>query len=1189
MKRNVIRVLAFLTALCMLLASAAAETVYVQPNGVVSGDIAAKGKFYTDYSSLQEVYDAAQELNLRLAEEGQVLLWNENGALPLRPDENKVTLFGIASVDFVPGGGGSGSVVQVDFTEKYDWVRGLQSQGFKVNPKTISVYQKVIAAGGHTAQRYPEPSMALYTPSVTSTYRSYGDAAIVCFSRYGSENGDTATNNAEGHANPNDTYLQLQDNEKALIQHVKQSFSKVIVVLNSSYVMQIPELTAGKDSEYGVDAILWVGGVGQVGTVAAAEILTGAVNPSGKLPDTWPADLRKAPGFTNFSDMSQNFNEDGTRMDAYLYESSGNKTPFAVVEYREDIYMGYRFYETIAADMNAAEAGSGDAWLAENVTFPFGYGLSYTTFEWELAEEAETKAIDAANQQIAISVKVTNTGDKAGKDVVEIYAAAPYTNGGIEKAAANLVGFGKTRLLQPGESDVVTVTFVAQDMASFDWQDKNNNGFTGYELEKGDYVISARRDAHNVALTETYTIGEDILCETDYTTGREIKPLFVDDFTTVRDEMVEHLATRADGALAQPAAATRLDRTLEDWEASVLYAEEIYRPYNDEPGQPWYVEAVPETWDQEQPTTVTLGDLSGVLYNESKIVDGQVIPGEMDEGTRMWEEYMNSLSWEQMEAYVKGTMGVSGSDGPVQFGKERATSYVSNPICAATWNEKLLAEQGVMYGNEAIFLGISGWHGGGLDTHRNPFNGRNFEYYSEDGVLAGVLGAAVCRGVTSKGIMAYYKHFVCNDQEFYRANYGGVVTLVTEQALREIYLKPFEMVVKAGSLGLMTSFNRIGYVVNSDNWAVHEDLLRGEWDFNGATITDAWAKAYVSLDLMVRAGDDFVLGGSDSFTDAYFSPAVWSREDKGVLVAADEDEFAAGTQSVLSPTHYYAVRRSAQRCIFNQVNSNKMKNNLENVQMTATLLYGAPNTAVAQTDETQDFSITPLEELPAGLAINGSVISYAAVDGEYLPVGEYIIPIQIQCDTWVNTTGTLRLIVAIPIDFNGETTLGGDTAEDPLAVLKAGEAYEGVFTPSSLYNYHNMIVENRNFYCVSSWYEAAAHGGPYIRSEDVTAADLLCYPAEDAETAHEQHFTYTGDLPEGMELAEVENLVTGFGGGQYNVVTEYKLTGTPTAPGAYTFTIRMEIPYATKMWGAYLVARSTGVWVLERTVTLVVE
>ncbi len=1174
------------------LASANAETETIEEQlvpvtGVVSGDLDAKGRFYTNYSSLQETYDAAQELNLQLACEGQVLLKNEGGALPLAPDEKRVTLFGIASVDLVAGGGGSGAVVQVGFTPAYSWKTGLEAEGFAVNPKTLAVYESVIAAGGQSAQRFTNPGVEIFSKSVTSTYKGYSDVAIVCFSRFGSENGDLSTNNVEGHANPDDHYLQLDDNELALIKHVKQYFGKVIVMINSSYVMQIPELNEPKTADnYGVDAILWVGGVGQVGTLAAAKILKGDVNPSGRLPDTWPADLTKAPGFTNFSDMTQNKNEDGTRMDAFLYTAEGEKTPFATVEYREGIYMGYRYYETIAADMNAANPGSGDTWFAENMLYPFGYGLSYTSFDWELAGISADRTITAANQTITAKVRVTNTGAVAGKDVVELYATAPYTKGGIEKAAANLVGFAKTKLLQPGESDVVTISFVAQDMASFDWNDANGNGFEGYELESGDYIISARRDAHDTVLQETFTIAEGILCRQDYVSGNEIVPVFVDDYATVRDSLTDHMISRANG-ITQPAPATKEDRTLEDWEAAMLFAQEIYRPYNDEEGQPWYVapDGIPANWNQNQPSDVKLSDLSGLVYNEARIVDGKVIPGEQDEATVMWDAYMNSLTWEEMEAYVKGQMGTGGADGPVQFGKEKATSYVSSPVVAATFNIDLAADQGEMYGTEAIFLGLSGWHGGGLNTHRNPFNGRNFEYYSEDGFLAGAMGAAVTKGVTSKGVMSYYKHFACNDQEFYRANYGGVCTFLTEQALREIYLKPFEMVIKAGSLGLMTSFNRIGHVVNSDNWAMHEDLLREEWGFHGATITDAWAKAYVSLDLMVRAGDDFVLGGAADFTDAYFSPAVWSEEDRTVKVAASEDEFNAGEMTALSNTHYYAVRKSAQRCLYNVANSMKMKNNMGDTQLTALVYYGQPNSATAVNTVTSDYTMAPAEEPPAGLSIDGKQVNYAAVDDVWLPVGEYVIPIDIQCDTWISVPGTLVVTVADPIDFNGETII-----DSHVATLKAGEAYEGVFTPAPLFAYHNTLVQGRNFNCVSSWYEAASHGGAYIRSEDVTAADILCYPAEDAEVAHEQHFSYTGDLPEGMSLTEAENLVTGLGGGKYMVVTEYLLSGTPVTPGTYTLTIRMEIPYATRMWGVYLVARGgQGVWVVEKEVTITVE
>ncbi len=1008
----------------------------------------------------------------------------------------------------------------------------------------------------------------------------YNDAAIVVLHRWGTENKDLKTNNADGHSDADDTELDLQDNEIALIKHAKTYFDKVIVIINSSNTMSLGELAEPKtDGNLGVDGILWVGGVGQVGTYAAGTILSGETNPSGRTVDTWWTDVKKDPSFTNVSDMTQNKDASGNRGSAFFTEN-GKDTVFATVEYREDIYMGYRYTETGYADMEAAEAGSGESWYADTVAYPFGYGLSYTDFKWQLAGISKSRTISSATQTITMKIKVTNTGRVAGKDVVEVYYSAPYTAGGIEKAAVNLAGFAKTKLLQPGKSEIVTVQFVAQDMASFDWNDANGNGFAGYELEAGEYVISARNSAHGDVISEKFDIAETIKCTTDYTTGNEITPVFATDgdYTTVRDSLLNNLLSRADG-MSRPAAETAEELELADWEAATLYAQETYTPVNDEAGQPWYTSSVPSTWTQGAASDVTQSDLSGVKYIENKIVDGKVEATADDEGTGLWEEYMNSLSWDKLVAVVANTdeVNYSGSDGPVQF--SGGTCWSTSPVSAATWNVELLAEQGEMYGTEAIFAGKTGWHGGGLNTHRSPFNGRNFEYYSEDGVLAGIMGAAVVKGVTSKGVVSYYKHFFGNDQEYKRAEYGGVATFATEQAFREIYMKPFEYIVKAGTNGLMTSFNRVGYIVNSNNWAVHETLLRDEWGFTGATITDMWAKNYVSLDLMARAGDDIVLGGSESFTDTYFSDSRWNAAANCAEVEDEDGNW------VLSPTEYYAIRKSAQRVLYAYVNSNAMKNNATDMKITADLYYGLDNSALIVCEDTNDLTISLAdgETLPAGITIDGSVISYAAIDSTYVAEGEYTVKVNVSCDNWVTTSATLTIRVNSPISLDGSDINGGNTAEDPLVTLKTGTAYEATFG-TNYYTDHK-VISNRMYV---NWYYSTAHGN-FNRDEDKSAADIVTHPADEAEVKHEFGYTYEGNLPEGMTLEEVTGLVTGVGGGQYECVIGYKLSGTPTTAGTYTFTVMLNVPYVTCFNNWLFTSFGAGDMKISKTVTVVVE
>ena len=449
---------------------------HVQAKKTTTGNLNAKGKFYADYLSLADEQEDAKDCVIAIAEEGDVLLKNENNALPLTSEEKSVTLLGMHTVNLVTAGGGSGSGTTGNNNIEYSTLeKAFQHAGYKVNPATINLYDKYTSLGIINN----ELPLNYYTPSVISSYHAYSGAAVLTFSRFGTENSDLKTHDVEDQANTDDHILMLDDNEKALVRHAKQYFDKVIVLINSSNIMEIPDLAQEKrDDNLGVDAILWVGGVGNNGTEAIGRILDGSVNPSGHTSDIWTKDFKKDPSWTNFAYNSQNYDESHNRMNAMLYDKDGKVTNFAQVEYREGIYSGYKFYETKAADLGG---NNGETWYRDNVLYPFGYGLSYTTFDWEWSGVKLEDSIDSGNQTITAKVKVTNTGAVAGKDVVQLYYSAPYIKGGIEKASTNLVNFAKTRLLKPGESDVVTIQFVAQDMASYDYNDANKNNFKGYE------------------------------------------------------------------------------------------------------------------------------------------------------------------------------------------------------------------------------------------------------------------------------------------------------------------------------------------------------------------------------------------------------------------------------------------------------------------------------------------------------------------------------------------------------------------------------------------------------------------------------------------------------------------------------------------------------------------------------------
>ncbi|MBQ4381414.1 MAG: glycoside hydrolase family 3 C-terminal domain-containing protein, partial [Oscillospiraceae bacterium] len=913
--------------------------------------------------------------------------------------DRRITLMGVASQDIVVSGGGSGSARQNNQSTSYNWNNAFEEEGFSVNPTIVAKYNNYKNNDGGYSGLHIEMPVSQLGDTETATYAAYRDAAVIVLYRWSTENSDLATYNAKGHSDPNDTELDLQDNEKDLIRHANKYFDKVIVLINSSYTMDVSEL-ADPDSDLCVDAILWVGGVGQVGCLEAVKILEGKVNPSGRLPDTWWANLKADPAFPNVSQMNQNAEGNG-RADAFFRSPQGAQTAFALVEYREGIYMGHRYYETVYDDLVAAgKQAEADKFYKETVAFPFGYGLSYTDFVWQLAGVSKNRTITTDKQYLTVQVAVTNVGSRAGKDVVELYNTAPYTKGGIEKASAALVGFAKTKELAPGETDIVTIRILAHDLASYDWNDKNGNGFEGYELEKGTYVLSARRNSHDVVLKVEFNCPADITCPIDLQSGNPVKNVFTDDdwtnFETVRDDYLENLISRENG-LTQPKPVSLADRTLSEAEYALLQSEEFYYPYMDNPDQPWYVAkgGIPENWTQATTAlsnaelTALRAKLPGVEYTEPKIVDGKVsfdhLTAQQKANNAIWDEYLNALTYDQLVSYyasAKGPLsgGLTGSDGPVTFGG--GADWPTCPISAATWNVELIEMQGEMLGTQAMLNGTTGWRGGGIDTHRTPFNGRCFEYYSEDGVLAAHIARAVDTGVTSKGIMCYWKHYFNNDQEYRRANFGGVSVFITEQAMREIYLKPFEAVIKNGTAGVMTSFNRLGFIVNSNNWASHQKLMRDEWGYKGGTVNDQWAKSYVSQDLMVRAGDTYLMGSWNGYVTTGLTWGKWDaaqRDGKGLPLVPDADAASQNVKdgTVPSETQYYVMRLAAVRDARNEVNSCVMKNNVSSMTFTATAYQGINNyKAVVESPDTTNFVISGYDS-----GVNISRLAKGSFDG----------------------------------------------------------------------------------------------------------------------------------------------------------------------------------------------------------------
>lgn len=1232
MSNKCYKVVSLLLVLCMLLGSVAVAETVVAPIGNTYGFADAGGMYYTDYMTLAEEQQIARELAVEVAGEGFVMLKNENNALPLQKNA-KVSLFGMHSVALIQSTSGSaGGSTGANGIPETTLPMAMESAGFHVNSKLVDLYTRHNALGT-TANELP---LSYYSEAAISTYKGFDDAAVIVFSRCGSEGGDKQVSGVADHSDPTDHELMLDDNEKALIKHVKEHYADkpIIVLINASNILQIPELAEPKaTSEYGVDAIFWVGNTGNNAIEAIGKILAGEVNPSGHTVEVWEKDFTKGPSYTNFGKQNQNVDENGNPMDAFFYYEDA-ATKYATIEYREGIYMGYKYYETAYDD--AAEADKEAAYA--NVLYPFGYGLSYTSFAWELVAE-EDLAIDNATRLMSMKVKVTNVGEVAGKDVVQVYANPPYTAGGIEKASANLVGFAKTDLLQPGESQTVTVEWVAQDMASYDWNDANGNGFIGYELEPGAYEITARRNAHDVVLAETYTIAEGFLCSTDYYTGSTIESLFVDDLTSVNDSLLSGMISRATG-LKQPEPASVEDRTIDADYLALIDAQYTYRSYMDQGYEPWYVneDGIPSTWTQAAARNegdvaeLSILDMTGVDF-ALDIVDGAVVQGD-DEGSRKWEVFMNQLTWEEIATLVRngggvealpvvGVEGAGASETPLQLAG--GTLWVCPPILAASFNIELAEEVGKMMGNEALFKGCSYWQGNAMNIHRSPLSGRNVEYYSQDGVHNGLFAAAVLKGITAKGVTCHIKHMMLNDQESYRDLNGGVFTWATEQVIREIYAKPFEYALKqGGATGVMGSFNRIGNINSQLNMAV-KNLVRVEWNNRAIFETDAWQGTYCPLDLMVRQGNNQVLGSGSALPVVDLEVGVWSADDNCVLVSD------GGEGTFASQTHYAAVRKSAQEILWNYSNSSAIKNGYTTLEPCVLEFdsYAAQSMPIAFGDiDYQTLSLAEGAEIPAGITIEGGVVT---ADGS-LAEGEWTIPVILSgIDGYISMDASIviRIVDAIhvsatelkvgqPADITVEApyyTYGSQVQVSDVFVntmahadgtpMPAGEM-EGWGGKQVLPGTGDSVGGSRT---ILNWYwvdKNQVQGNGYDGLGAISFADSQSTDTRYIEMAdiaagkYYQAYTleYRVSEEDAAKLAEygltAEKVIVPYTGYQniaFDINAGLKIVGVPTKTGEVEITITLQVPLASGFGGRFpnnIHVASPVVTEVSRTVTLVI-
>ena len=810
----------------------------------------------------EETSAKATQLVNEITAEGVVLAKDEDNVLPVASG-SKLNVFGWSSTNPCYGGTGSGALNTA--YPVTDLLTGLHDAGIETNEELSKFYTDYKAdrpSVGMVEQDWtlPEPNVNLYTDEMMENAKAFSDTAMVVITRVGGEGADLPTDMASvvdgswirrvaqaygserGTAYYNGTYddslnegndwdkgdhfLQLSNREEDLLNLVTSNFDNVILVYNGANAFQMDFL---KDYPQ-IKGVLLCPGTGQSGFEGFGKVVSGEVNPSGRTADTYVSDLTAAPWWNNFGDFKYTNTED-LNSDASFFDPEGATPSF--VNYVEGIYVGYKFYET-AADEGLIN-------YDDEVVFPFGYGLSYTSFTKEMS------SITSDGTNLNFTVTVTNTGSAAGKDVVEIYSNPPYTNGGIEKSTANLLDFAKTNELAPGESQTMEFSIPVEDLASYDYQ---TNGC--YVLEAGDYIISANNDSHNVADSKTYTVASDIVYnESNKRSSDAVAATNEFDFA---EGEVTYLS-RADGfANYAEATAAPANYEMSDADKAVFYNAHSYT----ESGYEADDDANAEDITTGAKNGLKLVELRGVDYNDPK-----------------WDDLLDQMTIDEMQQ----TIGFGGyqtaavtsiekvrtndCDGPASINNNftgvGSVGFPAATLIGMTWSKELAHAFGDSIGEMANEMDTSGWYGPAMNIHRTAFAGRNFEYYSEDGVLSGVMASNAIKGAQEHGVYAYMKHFALNDQEGNRTSM--VATWSNEQAIREIYLRPFEMSVKdADSHAVMSSFNYIGNCWAGGCSQLLKNVLRGEWGFVGFVETDYFGVyGYMTADQGVRNGSDLML------------------------------------------------------------------------------------------------------------------------------------------------------------------------------------------------------------------------------------------------------------------------------------------------------------------------------------------
>ena len=748
----------------------------------------------TDSKEAVVARENGEKIAEKISDEGIVLLKNEEQSLPLK--DKKINVFGLSALDLRYGGGGSGGS---DTSRAVNLFAGLENAGIEYNSELHDFYTKIaedtkgsngnetgivqVVKGMLNKKDIDEPTIDYLTKDTISQAQSFSDNALIVIASDGTEASDLTA-----------TQLKLTKNKRALIEKVCENFENVTIVVNAGNSIEL-----GFVNEYpSIKSVLWIGTPGPYGAQSLGRILAGELNPSGRLTDTYAYDSKTAPASVNFGD--------------YKYDNLDK----SFINYQEGIYVGYRYYETYYQ-------GDEEGYQA-TVQFPYGYGLSYTNFDWKVVDKQLSK------DKMTFYVEVTNTGEKAGKEVLQAYYSAPYIQGGLEKSAIELGAYEKTKLLQPGEKQTIELSFDTRDMASYDMKEKQ-----AYVLDAGKYTIKLAKNVHEPVESFEFNLDETMVYKKDQDTGTEYR----NQFDIAKGEM------------------TYLSR--EDWEKTYPSKKDL-----DYTAPEYVLDALtekPKPSTEKMPESgadhgLKLEELKGLKYNDKK-----------------WEQFLDQLTIDEMKSYVTHgayatkeieRLGIPKTilmDGPAGFSfffkKIEAAAYPTEVVVASTWNDDLAYEMGEAVGQEARAYGIQGWYAPGMNLHRTAQGGRNFEYFSEDPLLSGKIAASMIKGAQDQGIIVFMKHFAMNDQETNARS--GILVWSNEQAIRELYLKPFEITVKeAKPLGAMSSFSYIGTKWAGGNKELLTNVLRNEWGFDGFVSSDA-VFGFMEAPQAVVAGNDLML------------------------------------------------------------------------------------------------------------------------------------------------------------------------------------------------------------------------------------------------------------------------------------------------------------------------------------------